>query len=61
MAVKPVKRTADGKPSVSRRRIRTVPYQGVDPIFIRWQPARVEVANDGGSMDEVGPVEAFRN
>lgn len=57
--MKPVKGTADGKSCVLGRGIRAVSDQSVDPIFIGRQPGRVEVADDGGSMDEVRPVKAF--
>lgn len=57
--MEPVKGTADGKPCVLERGVRAVPDQSVDPIFIGWQPSGVKVANDGGSVNEVRPMEAF--
>lgn len=57
--MKPVERATDREPRVLGRRVRAVPYQSVDPVFVRWQPAGIEVADDGGSVDEVRPVETF--
>lgn len=59
MAVVPVKGAGLGEVGVLRARVGSVADECVYPCFVGSEPAGVKVANYGGCVDEVGPVEAL--
>lgn len=59
MAVVPVKGAGLGEVGVLCAWVGGVADKCVNPCFVRGEPAGVEVADYGGGVDEVGPVEAL--
>ncbi len=57
VAVEPVERAREGEVLVVGDGVAGVADEGVDPVFVCGDPRGVEVADDGGGVDEVGPVE----
>jgi len=55
VAVVPVKGTGEGEERIGRGGVASIPYQGVDPGFVRacGEPAGIEVGDYGSGMDKV--------
>ena len=56
--VVPVEGARHGEVAVLGRGVSAVADEGVDPVFVRRDPAGVQVTDYGRGVDEVGPVEA---
>lgn len=57
VAVVPVEHAADGEVGVVRGRVGDVADKGVDEVFVLREPGGVEIADDGGGVDEIAVVE----
>ena len=57
VAVEPVEGAGEGEVGIIRDGVAGVADERVDPVLVRGEPGGVEVADDGGSVNKVRPVE----